>query len=122
METLILKLLTFPFILFIAHLLFRGVEFGSFPQIGIWGIILAIASYYADFYLLGERVRASAFSAALADAIIVAVLIWIVQLIFFSASITLLGAVYAGILFAGVEFFIHSWLIKNKMIRWRNRS
>lgn len=100
-----------PLLVAAAESLFPGVRFGAWDRWVLVGITLASLEVVADMYLLP---RLGALRSAVADAAGAAVVIWAAQWLLPGTSVSVGGALAAGVLIGAVESVLHLWMLRSQ--------
>jgi len=108
MTHLIIKLIVYPFILWLSNLLLPNVHFQNIGQIFFIGCILSIIAYLADVVLVEEYGNTMQ---TLLDFIIAFLVILIFSYIFSDSSTTTGGAIITSLIFVPIEYFTHRLLL-----------
>ncbi|KZL93789.1 DUF2512 family protein [Clostridium magnum] len=110
MTGIIMKVITYPFILIVSDYLFRDIYYSYIYQPIFIAVILAVAGNLMELSLL--KLGTLLISTA-ADFLLAFVIIYFSQFILPGSRVTLMGAALASTLLALAEYFQHLYLIRS---------
>lgn len=114
MTSLLFKLITFPIGVLLASWLFGNVDYASFYQPLVVGLIAAVVGVLMEYVILR---KGTLWLSLFADVIVGWVLIYVVSLMFEGARVTIWGALLTSILVGVIEYFIHTYLLKHDLAK-----
>lgn len=107
---LIVKVLICPIGVLLSDWLFAGVQFRSFYQAILVGLILAVVGYTMELFLLS---RDSFWLTNALDFFATALIVYYSAFFFPGTHITWAGALLTALLLTITEYFQHQWLIRS---------
>ncbi|GIN19597.1 DUF2512 family protein [Siminovitchia fordii] len=114
MLNLIMKLIICPIVLTFAGGMLTNVNFSHVYQPIVIGVTLAVAGHLLEWALLS---KGTFWFSTITDFVASTLIIYILSYFFFTAQVTLMGAVVTALLLTFVEFFVHLWLIRSGRAR-----
>lgn len=110
MTGFIAKIILCPVALIVSDLLSTHINYTSYYQPIVTGILLAVIAHGMELLILR---RGTAWISTFSDLIAAFVIIYLSQFLFAGAYVTLLGALLASLIIAVAEHFLHKYLINS---------
>jgi uncharacterized protein (DUF2062 family) len=114
MTSLWLKIILCPLIIGISSLLFPNVDFDTFWQPVLIGLVLAAAGYMLEKWLLGKNTKTISL---FADFIASTLIVYVMSLFLDGAEVTFLGAILTAVLLTLPEIALHNYLVNSGRAR-----
>lgn len=110
MSGLVVKLLVTPIGIVLASWIFPNVNFGSWYQPIIIGVLLAFIGFAMELAILNENTN---WLSTFIDWGVSTIFIYFGAMFFVNTSVTFWGAFLTGALLAVTEIFQHNWLLNS---------
>ncbi len=110
MTSFIMKVIICPLALMLSDWLFASVEFTTYTQPIIIGLILAVVGTIMEFILLR---RGTVWMSTFMDFIATFLIVYFVSNWYEGAVVTLWGALLVSLILGVAEYFTHRWLVGN---------
>lgn len=110
MASFLLKILMCPIGVIVASWIFPNVQFESYVQPIIIGLILAVVGIIMEYMLLR---KGTLWISTLLDFAATLIIVYAISNLFVGAEVTLLGAILTSVVITFLEYFNHLWLIRS---------
>ncbi|MEH7238470.1 DUF2512 family protein [Bacillus sp. JJ1562] len=110
MTGFIMKIILLPLVVALCSGIFDSVDYVSWYQPIVVGIVLAIVGHLVEVMMLR---RNTTVMTDIADFIAAAILVYFVSLFLDGARVTLWGAILTALVITLVEIPIHRWLVRS---------
>jgi uncharacterized membrane protein YvlD (DUF360 family) len=106
----IAKIILIPIALIVSDLLSTHINYTSYYQPIVTGIILAVIAHGMELLILR---RGTAWVSTFSDFVLAFVVVYLSQFLFAGAYVTFWGALLAAVIIAVAEHFLHRYLISS---------
>jgi uncharacterized membrane protein YvlD (DUF360 family) len=110
MTSLILKIFICPLSLMLSDWLFTSVNFSTYSQAIVIGLILAVVGTAMEYLLLR---RDTVVLSTIMDFVATLLIVYFVSQWYQGANVTFWGAVLVALVVGVIEYFTHLWLVRN---------
>jgi uncharacterized membrane protein YeaQ/YmgE (transglycosylase-associated protein family) len=110
MSGLFVKIIVCPLVVAVASYLLPNVNYASFYQPILVGLILAFAAHMMEIFLLRKE---TVITSDIADFVAAALIVYFVSLFLPGTEVTFLGAILTAIILGLTEIPQHRWLVRS---------
>ncbi|MDY0405742.1 DUF2512 family protein [Virgibacillus sp. 179-BFC.A HS] len=110
MAGFIVKIIICPIAILFASWILPNVNFSSWYQPIILGVVIALVGYFMEVLMLR---RDTNWLATLLDFLVASAIVYFGSLIFINSYVSFWGAVFTGLIVAITEVFQHYWLLRS---------